>query len=194
MLERDAPILSAVVRAEKRGDQWRRLVTPLRRFVPDRWAQGGVGAPDVRTAAVARCAGRYPFLPEIPDMSPLPTACLAIALLAATATAHAQDASRTHYVMLVNRAHDSVTKLSVADPGSGAFRDVAVDRLRGGGDSATVGIHGAGCRYDMRFAFDDGRTLVYQDLDVCHYGLVRIRPLPRKGVDAATQFTVSMAR
>jgi len=127
-------------------------------------------------------------------MPPLSTACLAIALLTAAATAHAQDASRTHYVMLVNRAHDSVTALAVADPGSSTFRDVALDPLRGGGDSATVGVHGAGCRYDLRFAFDDGRTLVYKDLDVCHYGLVRIRPLPRKGVYAATQFTVSMAR
>jgi len=150
-----------------------------------------------RYAHRCRCAmraGRYPFLPEIPAMPPLSTACLAIALLTAAATAHAQDASRTHYVMLVNRAHDSVTALAVADPGSSTFRDVALDPLRGGGDSATVGVHGAGCRYDLRFAFDDGRTLVYKDLDVCHYGLVRIRPLPRKGVYAATQFTVSMAR
>ncbi|MBN6111234.1 hypothetical protein [Xanthomonas bonasiae] len=127
-------------------------------------------------------------------MPPLSTACLAIALLTAAATAHAQDASRTHYVMLVNRAHDSVTALAVADPGSSTFRDVALDPLRGGGDSATVGVHGAGCRYDLRFAFDDGRTLVYQDLDVCRYSLVRIMPLPREGVGAATQFTVSMAR
>ncbi len=127
-------------------------------------------------------------------MASFRTVCLASVLLAAVATAHAQDASRTHYVMLVNRAHDSVTKLSVADPGSGAFRDVVVDPLRGGGDSATVGVHGAGCRYDLRFAFDDGRTLVYQDLDVCRYSLVRIMPLPREGVGAAKQFTVSMAR
>lgn len=122
------------------------------------------------------------------------TFCLAGVLLAAAAAAHAQDASRKHYVMLVNRAHDSVTALSVADAGSGAFREVPLDPLRGGGDSATIGVDGAHCRYDLRFAFDDGRTLVYQNLDVCRYTLVRIQPLPRKGVDASTHFTVSMAR
>ena len=125
-------------------------------------------------------------------MPPLPTACLAIALLAAAATAHAQDASRTHYVMLVNRAHDSVTALAVADPGSTTFRAIASDPLRGGGDSATIGIAGAGCRYDLRFAFGDGRTLVYRDLDVCRNVLVRIRALPRKEVDASMRFAVSM--
>ncbi|WP_369976450.1 hypothetical protein [Xanthomonas bundabergensis] len=127
-------------------------------------------------------------------MPPFRTACLASVLLAAAATAHAQDQIRTHYVMLVNRAHDSVTALTVADTGSGSFREVPLDPLRGGGDSATVGVHGEGCRYDLRFAFDDGRSLVYQDLDVCRYGLVRIRPLPREQVDASRQFTVSMAR
>jgi len=137
-------------------------------------------------------AGRYPFLPEIPAMPPLPTACLAIALLAAAATAHGQDASRTHYVMLVNRAHDSVTALAVADPGSTTFRAIAADPLRGGGDSATIGIAGAGCRYDLRFEFGDGRTLVYRNLDVCRNVLVRIRALPRKEVDASMRFAVSM--
>ncbi|UYB51295.1 hypothetical protein OCJ37_15030 [Xanthomonas sp. AM6] len=137
---------------------------------------------------------RYPFLPEIVAMHPFRTACLASALLAAAATAQAQDAGRKHYLTVVNRAHDSVTAVAVADTGSAVFRDVALDPLRGGGDSATVGVQGAGCRYDVRFAFEDGRTLVYQDLDVCRYGLVRIRPLPRREMDPSLRFTVSMTR
>ncbi|MCC4596033.1 hypothetical protein NRY95_15995 [Xanthomonas campestris pv. phormiicola] len=127
-------------------------------------------------------------------MHPFRTACLASVLLFATATVYAQEQGRKHYVMLVNRAHDSVTAFAVADAGSGTFREVPLDALRGGGDSATVGVRGVGCRYDLRFAFDDGRSLVYQDLDVCRYGLVRIRPLPRKQADASTRFVVSMAR
>jgi hypothetical protein len=138
MLERDAPILSAVVRAEKRGEQWRRLGTPVRRFVPDRWARGRAGAPDMRTAAVADVHEAVSLLPEIPAMPPLPTACLAIALLAAAATAHGQDASRTHYVMLVNRAHDSVTALAVADPGSTTFRAISADLQRSAAETLFV--------------------------------------------------------
>lgn len=127
-------------------------------------------------------------------MHPFRTACLASVLLAAAATAHAQGASRQHYLTLVNRAHDSVTAVAVADAGSTAFRAIDADPLRGGGNSATIGITGAGCRYDVRFGFSDGRTLVYRDLDVCRNVLVRIRPLPRREVDASMRFTVSMAR
>lgn len=138
--------------------------------------------------------GTAPFLPEIVAMRLFRTVCLAGSLFAAAATAHAQGDGRLHYLHLVNRAHDSVTSLAVADAGSGAFRDIVADPLRGGGDSATVGVAGAGCRYDLRFGFSDGRTLVYNDLDVCRNVLVRIRPLPRRQAGAPMRFVASMGR
>ncbi|MBN6149363.1 hypothetical protein JR065_03355 [Xanthomonas sp. AmX2] len=122
------------------------------------------------------------------------TVVLASSLFVVAAAAQAQDEGRLHYLQLVNRAHDSVTSLAVAHAGSGAFRAIAADPLRGGGDSATVGIAGAGCRYDLRFGFSDGRTLVYKDLDVCRNVLVRIRPLPRKAAGTPMQFVASMGR
>lgn len=127
-------------------------------------------------------------------MHPFRTTCLASVLLTAAATAHAQGESRQHYLTLVNRAHDSVTAVAVADAGSTTFRAIDADPLRGGGDSATIGIAGAGCRYDVRFGFSDGRTLVYRDLDVCRNVLVRIRALPRREVDASMRFAVSMGK
>lgn len=86
----------------------------------------------------------------------------------------------THYVDLINRAHDSVTALATAVPGSDAFRETPLGApLRGGGDSATVEVVGEGCRYDLRFTFANGRAMVYRNIDICRYSAVRIRPLPR---------------
>lgn len=127
-------------------------------------------------------------------MRPFRTVCLAASLLAVATVAHAQGQARLHYLHLVNRAHDSVVSLAVAEAGSATFRGVPVDPLRGGGDAATVGIAGAGCDYDLRFAFQDGRTLVYRDVDICRYGPLRIQPLPRKDLNASKHFTASLAR
>lgn len=102
-----------------------------------------------------------------------------VGLLSAIAV-HASANGPTHYVDLINRAHDSVTAFAAAVPGSDAFRETPLGApLRGGGDSATVEVAGEGCRYDLRFTFANGRAMVYRDIDICRYSLVRIRPLPR---------------
>lgn len=119
---------------------------------------------------------------------------LVLPLLPASVAAHAKDQARTRYLTLVNRAYDSVVSLQVAERGSGAFREVPLgEALRGGGGSATVSLHGAGCVYDARFQFRDGRSLVYEGVDVCRYEVVRIRALPH-GDAKAGAFVASFGK
>lgn len=117
----------------------------------------------------------HPVRPEIHAMRSIHFAMSAAFLLAAPAYAHAGD---TRYVDLVNRAYDSVTSLSVAPVGSDAFEEIPLEPLKGGGDSATVSVDAEDCRYDFRFRFSNGRTMVYENVDVCRYGKMYIRPLP----------------
>lgn len=97
----------------------------------------------------------------------------------ATAAAYADDRTQTRYVELVNRAHDSVTSLAITTAGSDSFHDKPLGApLRGGGDSATIEIESDSCMYDFRFGFRNGRTLIYQGVDICRGGRLRIAPLP----------------
>jgi len=96
------------------------------------------------------------------------------------------------YLQLVNQAFDSVVTVQAAAQGQPGYATVALQEpLRGGGDSQTVALAGGGCRYDLRFAFADGRVLRYDGVDTCRYGVVRIRPLPRGA--AAGEFVVPWA-
>lgn len=95
-------------------------------------------------------------------------------------------AAPPRYVQLVNHADDSIVSMRVAPHASGAFADVPLaQRLQGGGDSQTVAVQRQGCRYDLRFAFADGRSLRYEDVDLCRYGKVGVRALPRGGAGDA---------
>ena len=105
--------------------------------------------------------------------------CVAVLAILATSTAYAGNA-HTRYLELINRAHDSMASFAVAAPGSDAFVEVPLGApLRGGGDSTTLEIADAGCRYDLRFMFVDGRSSIYRGVDICRYPKVRIRHLPR---------------
>lgn len=121
--------------------------------------------------------------PETIAMRPNRVAVLAT-LLFATA-AHANAGKYTRYLELINHTHDSVTSLSIADPGSDAFREMTLGPpLSGGGGSTMVEVDGEnGCRYDLRFTFRNGRALIYQNVDVCRYHRVRIQR-PRIGNQA----------
>ncbi|GHH57507.1 hypothetical protein GCM10009090_28760 [[Pseudomonas] boreopolis] len=133
-----------------------------------------------------------PFMPENVVMRMFRILLAALSLPVA-ATAHAEPGARTHYFELVNRAHDSVVSLSIAPAGTGAFREQALaEPLQGGGDSITVGALGTGCRYDLRFVFRDGRTLVYEGADACRARVVRIRALPRGGT--GSRFVAALGR
>lgn len=110
-------------------------------------------------------------------MPSIPSLALTLSLSVAAAQAAAAEPGR--YLELSNRSHDTLTSLAVAVPGSAAFREVALGApLQGGGDAATFSLPGAACRYDLRFTFRNGRSMLYPDVDVCAHR-VRIRPLPR---------------
>jgi hypothetical protein len=103
-----------------------------------------------------------------------------IAALLFASTAHAGDA---RYLSLLNRAHDSVVAMAVAPAGDATFEPRPIDMLAGGGDSTTVRLADAGCRFDLRLQFRNGRMAIYRDVDVCSGDTLVIAPLPRR--DAA---------
>ncbi len=88
-------------------------------------------------------------------------------------------AAPPRYVQLVNHAADSIVAMQAAPHASASFVEVPLDgRLQGGGDSQTIALQRQGCRYDLRFGFADGRTLRYEDVDLCRHGKVGVRALP----------------
>jgi len=90
------------------------------------------------------------------------------------------EAAPTRYLQLVNHAQASIVTVQVAAHGTAAFREMALETpLRGGGESQRVALRRVGCRYDLRFVFADGRTLRYEDVDLCRHGEVAVRALPR---------------
>jgi len=100
----------------------------------------------------------------------------------ACASPDADAGERKQYLELVNRAKDSVTSLSVAPAGTDAYTDIPLrEPLRGGGTATTLQVPAETCRYDFRFAFRDGRSLLYPNIDVCRASVLRVRPLPRSG-------------
>lgn len=106
--------------------------------------------------------------------------CTAIlATLLSTTTFPAGARTHTRYLELINRAHDSVTSLAIAPAGSDAYREMPLGApLRGGGDSTTVELAAESCLHDLRFVFRNGRTLIYESVDICRHPRVHIRRLP----------------
>jgi len=105
---------------------------------------------------------------------------LSLSVVLFAALAPVAQAQPPRYVDLVNQGGDSVVSLQVAPHAAAAFDEVVLDGpLRGGGDSQTIAVAREGCRYDLRFGYADGRTLRYEDVDLCRYGKVSVRPLPR---------------
>jgi hypothetical protein len=107
---------------------------------------------------------------------PVLIASLSLIPLLVTAPAQAGEA---RYLGLLNRAHDSVVALEVAPAGSDAYVARPIDRLDGGGGATTVRLGEAGCRFDIRLQFRNGRRAVYHGVDVCTGDTLAIAPLPR---------------
>jgi hypothetical protein len=85
----------------------------------------------------------------------------------------------TRYVELINRAHDRVTKLSLAPAGSHTYRELLQgEQVRGGGGATTVQIVTNQCRHDVLVEFADGRRALYPDVDICRHRGLLVRPLP----------------
>ncbi len=117
---------------------------------------------------------------------PMAVLVAALMILPATRASASEPAASAgvRYLALVNRAHDGIDRLEVAEPGSGAFQEVALgETVRGGGDSSTVELRGNGCRYDVRFTFRTGRRMVYENVDVCRLQALRVQPPPRDSLD-----------
>lgn len=99
-----------------------------------------------------------------------------LVLLSAASAAHATEQPR--YLTVLNRAHDSILRLEVAEAGSGAFEARPIDRIDAGGGSTTVRLGDTGCRFDLRLAFRNGRDAIYREVDVCRGDVLVVQPLP----------------
>ncbi|MFG3449603.1 hypothetical protein ACGFZ3_13605 [Stenotrophomonas sp. NPDC047960] len=105
-------------------------------------------------------------------MFPIRLAVLSSLLLASTV-----NAAAPRYLTLLNRAHDSITTLEVATAGSGAFEQRPIDSVDGGGGSTTVRLGDAGCRFDLRLQFRNGRRAIYHGVNACKGDTLVIAPL-----------------
>jgi hypothetical protein len=109
-----------------------------------------------------------------------PIRAIVLTTLLVAAAGNAETAKRTRYLELINRAHDSITSLTIAKAGEDVFRAIPLGGpLGGGGDSTAIEVVGDTCRYDLRFTLRDGRALIYRDIDICHQHRLRIRQPPR---------------
>ena len=115
-------------------------------------------------------------------------------LLITPCVSHAIAGEPTRYLELVNRAHDTVTAVSAAPAGSGAFQPMPLPApLRGGGDATTLSVAGEHCRHDLQFTFRDGRSVVYPQVDLCRHRGLRIQPLPRASTGGDARVATSEA-
>lgn len=113
-------------------------------------------------------------------------ALVAVFLLLPVARVSASPAATDgiRYLSLINRAHDSIERLEVAEPGSGQFHELPLgEMVRGGGDSSTIELRGNRCHYDVRFTFRTGQRMVYEKVDVCRLQALRVQPPPRDKLD-----------
>ena len=103
-----------------------------------------------------------------------------LATITSLATA-SNAAISAKYLHLVNRAHDSLASVAIAESGSPSTRAVDFGRsLQGGGASKTVLLETSGCRIDLYFGFVDGRRIAYRNVDVCRHSVLRVQPLPTR--------------
>lgn len=100
-----------------------------------------------------------------------------LAVLSSLLLATAVHAAEPRYLTLLNRAHDSIITLEVAVTGSEVFEQRQIDTLDGGGGSTTVRLGNAGCRFDLRLQFRNGRTAIYHDVNACKGDTLVIAPL-----------------
>jgi len=109
-----------------------------------------------------------------------------ITLLAiATPFASAHAGERTHYLDLVNRAHDRVVSVVATPAGGDAWKELLHgEALVGGGGATTVQLASDQCTHDVKVAFANGRQALYPSLDLCRYRGLRIQKLPARSAGA----------
>jgi hypothetical protein len=103
-----------------------------------------------------------------------------ITLLAiATPFASAHAGERTHYLDLINRAHDRVVSVAATPAGGTAWNELLHgESVPGGGGATTVQLASDQCVHDVRVEFANGRRALYPALDLCRHRGLRIQRLP----------------
>lgn len=100
--------------------------------------------------------------------------------------AHAQAGERTHYLYLVNRAHDRIVSVATTPVGGASWKELLHGgTLGGGGDTATVQLASDRCLHDVKVEFANGRRALYPALDLCRHRGLRIPPLPSRETESA---------
>lgn len=102
-----------------------------------------------------------------------------LATVVALPAAHARE--RTHYLYLVNRAHDAIVSVTASPVDAEDRRELlAGARLAGGGEAVTVQLDSDACVHDLHIAFANGRRALYPAFDLCRQRGLRVMPLPAR--------------
>ena len=102
-----------------------------------------------------------------------------LATVVALPAAYARE--RTHYLYLVNRAHDAIVSVTASPVDAQEGRELlAGARLAGGGEAVTVQLDSDACVHDLHIAFANGRRALYPAFDLCRQRGLRVMPLPTR--------------
>lgn len=102
-----------------------------------------------------------------------------LATVVALPAAHARE--RTHYLYLVNRAHDAIMSVTASPVDAEDGRELlAGARLAGGGEAVTIQLDSDACVHDLHIAFANGRRALYPAFDLCRQRGLRVMPLPAR--------------
>lgn len=102
-----------------------------------------------------------------------------LATVVALPAAHARE--RTHYLYLVNRAHDAIVSVTASPVDAQEGRELlAGARLAGGGEAVTVQLDSDACVHDLHIAFANGRRALYPAFGPCRQRGLRVMPLPAR--------------
>ena len=102
-----------------------------------------------------------------------------LATVVALPAAHARE--RTHYLYLVNRAHDAIVSVTASPVDAEDRRELLAGvRLAGGGEAVTVQLDSDACLHHLHIAFANGRRALYPAFDLCRQRGLRVMPLPAR--------------
>ena len=107
-----------------------------------------------------------------------------LATVVALPAAYARE--RTHYLYLVNRAHDAIVSVTASPVDAEDRRELLAGvRLAGGGEAVTVQLDSDACLHHLHIAFANGRRALYPAFDLCRQRGLRAMPLPARCWEAA---------
>jgi len=102
-----------------------------------------------------------------------------LATVVALPAAYARE--RTHYLYLVNRAHDAIVSVTASPVDAEDRRELLAGvRLAGGGEAVTVQLDSDACVHDLHIAFANGRRALYPAFNLCRQRGLRVMPLPAR--------------